>query len=175
MSLKNILIALVAVIVVLVAALAYVLLTPNPTTSPNTASTTGGTSAQTAPQGMPGASGTTQAPATEFDPAKATKAVGTPKAHVEKYFSSIVKNDFVTAFKLLPIEKQSQGQQAFADQIKAYGMTKFTIDSDKVSGDSEVVEATVQTSGGPFSYTWTFVKNKGAWLLKSRDLSGMGQ
>jgi hypothetical protein len=94
---------------------------------------------------------------------------------VKKYFDAVVAQDYTTAFKLLPTDKQAQGEQAFAQQIAGYGMDKFTMGKADVGTDKATVEATANTSGGPFTYIWTFVKYKGEWVVESRKIGGMGQ
>lgn len=132
----------------------------------------------TATQVQPPAT-TTNPPVTQtntpFDPKKATKVVGDPKSHVEKYFSSIVKGDFAAAYDLLPADKKASygSASAFAAQLKSYAAKSYTLGDVSVKGDTETVTATLQTAQMPFTYVWTFVKYNGAWVAKSRTIGGM--
>ncbi|HEY3317722.1 MAG TPA: hypothetical protein VGK50_04805 [Coriobacteriia bacterium] len=178
MSNQKMIIALLGVVAVLLAVIVGVLVFKSPSSSVPAVDTTAlqqlpsttGTGTTGAPTGMPGAT-----PSGPFDPAKATKVSGDPKTHVDKYFSAIVKGDYATAFKLLPVDKQAQGEEAFASQIKGYGMSKYELGKADIGTDKATVQATVQTSGGPFTYIWSFVKYKGAWVVESRKIGGMGQ
>jgi hypothetical protein len=173
MSNQKMIIALLGVVAVLLAVIVGVLVFKGPST--NVASTTDPTAVAptTANPAVPAAS----AESGPFDPAKATKVTGTPKSHVAKYFDSIVKGDYKTAYALLPVDKQASygSADSFGTQLKSYGATGYKMGSDKPAGDTETVEATLNTSGGGFTYIWTFVKYKGAWVVKSRAIGGMGQ
>lgn len=173
MSNQKMIIALLGVVAVLLAGIVGVLLLKPAnadvaTVDPAAVAADPNAAAQP-PAGMGGA------PSEPFDPKTATPADGDPKAHVEKYFNAIVKKDFATAFKLLPKDKQAQGQEAFAAQIQGYGMNKFTMGKADIKDDTAVVEATAETSGGPFTYIWSFKKVDGKWLVESRKIGGMGQ
>jgi hypothetical protein len=112
-----------------------------------------------------------------FDPKTATKVVGDPKNHVNKYFDAIMKGDFATAYKLLPTDKKvSYGTEAaFATQLKSYAAKSYSPPVASVSGDTETVTATLQTPQMSFTYVWTFVKYKGAWVVRGRAIGNMGQ
>ncbi len=174
MSNQKMIIALLGVVAVLLAVIVGVLVfrspaVPNVDTSalPSQSPSTPGTST-----GMPSA-----APSGPFDPAKATKVDGDPKSHVEKYFKSIVDKDWTTAYKLLPTDKQASygSADAFGQQLASYGATGYKMGTSSAQGDNETVQASLTTSGGSFTYVWTFVKYKGAWVVKSREIGGMGQ
>jgi hypothetical protein len=156
-----------------------------PSTAADTASlppagTQGGT-AQTPGTGTGTGTGQTMPPATQsgpFDPAKATKvpAGQKPEEFVEGYFKAITTGKYGDAFKMLPAEKQAaQTEQQFADQLKGYGMTGYTMGKSATNGDEVSVEASVKTGSGSFGYTWTLVKYNGGYVVKSRTLTGMGQ
>lgn len=122
---------------------------------------------------MPGAT----APV-EFDPATATKvpAGETPEQYVVAYFDAVVAGDYATAYERMPADKKAAStQEQYADQLKGYGMTEYTIDNATESGDEAQVTATAVMPGGSFTYLWTFVKDGDGWLVKSRTLPGMGQ
>jgi hypothetical protein len=179
MSNQKMIIALLGVVAVLLAVIVGVLVfkpsTPPSVADVSTQGTTNPSASTTAPAGM----GTppSSAPSGPFDPAKATKVSGTPKDHVNAYFNAIVKKDWKTAFDLLPTDKQATygSADAFGQQLASYGANGFKMGDDKVSGDTETISADLNTSGGPFTYIWTFVKYNGAWVVKSRAIGGMGQ
>lgn len=174
MSNQKMIIALLGVVAVLLAVVVGVLVFKPATVPPVDTTATGATANPGSTTGNNNGIPTTD-PNAPFDPAKATAASGTPKDHVSAYFGAIVKGDYNKAFNLLPTDKKANGEQAFADQIKGYGMSSFKIDKVDEKGDTSVVNATVQTSGGPFTYIWTFVKYNGKWVVKSRAIGGMGQ
>jgi hypothetical protein len=142
--------------------------------SPGSDTVTGTTATGTGTTGMPAAS--TPAP---FDPATAVKvpAGETPEDYVKRYFDAIVAGDFGAAFVLLPTTKQATygSEAAFSDQLTGYGVTGYTIDDVTETGEESKVTATATMPGGAFQYLWTFVKDGENWLVKSRDLPGMGQ
>ncbi|MCX8007781.1 MAG: hypothetical protein N3B11_06685 [Coriobacteriia bacterium] len=168
---KTIVIALVAVVVVLAGVIVGLVVLRKPA-SPSVASpeANGGT-ATSGTGGMPSTVAT--AP---FDPKTATKVAkgSKPEDHVKAYFEAVVKGDFATAYKLLPADKRAaQDEASFAEQLKGYGITGYTIDDVTEKGDETRVLATATMAGGNFQYLWTFVKDGDAWLLKSRTLPGM--
>lgn len=174
MSNQKMIIALLGVVAVLLAVIVGVLVL-KPASGTDTAAVppaTPATPSTGAPTGMP-----TQTPAGPFDPKTATKAVGDPKAHVDKYFSSIVKGDYATAYNLLPKDKQASygSASSFGSQLKSYGASGYTMGAVTSKGNEEDVIATLKTSGGDFPYTWVFVKYNGQWVVKSRNIGGMGQ
>lgn len=165
---------LMGAVVVLLVAIIGILVVQNrqatPVVDTSAAAQTATTSSTTAQ--------TTTATAAAFDPKTATKVASgvTPKKHVEEYFQAIIDGKYEVAFNLLPTDKKAgTDASAFGQQLKSYGMSAYKITDDKASGDEEVVDASVTTSGGTFGYTWTFVKQGSGWLVKSRVLSGMGQ
>ena len=176
MSNQKMIIALLGVVAVLLAVIVGVLVF-KPADVPSVDTTALDASTPSASQMTTGANSGIPVtdPNAPFDATKATPVSGDPKTHVEKYFGAIVKGDYATAFALLPTDKKANGEQAFADQIKGYGMSSFKIDSVTPNGDTTTVNATVQTTGGPFTYIWTFVKANGKWVVKSRAIGGMGQ
>jgi hypothetical protein len=174
MSNQKMIIALLGVVAVLLAVIVGVLLFKSPSSDiaavdPNALppTTTTGT----------GTPAPTPAPAGPFDPAKATKVVGDPKAHVDKYFSAIVKKDWKTAYDLLPVDKKASygSADSFGQQLASYGANGYKMGAVQTKGDQETVSATLETSGGGFTYNWTFVKYNGTWVVKSREIGGMGQ
>ncbi len=174
---KTVTIVLIAIIVLLAAVIAYFLFSGNNGTAADQPASTGTASTDTGnatpPAGMPG---TTEA--APFDPATATKVAEgtTPEQHVTVYFDAVLAGDYATAYAMLPTSKQqSYGTaDAFGEQLKSYGMTEYTIDSAVEEGDETQVLATAVMPGGSFQYLWTFVKDGEGWLVKSRDLPGMG-
>jgi hypothetical protein len=180
MSNNKTMIALLGVVAVLLAVIAGILLfkpsSDVPGVDPNaavTANQAGANQTSTPNPSMP-----TQ-PAGPFDPAKATKvpASETPEQFVKAYFDAVVKGDYTAAYNMLPTDMKASyaSAQAFGEQLKSYGASGFTMGENKTSGDQASVSASLKTSGGDFGYTWTFVKYNGAWVVKSRALSGMGQ
>jgi hypothetical protein len=165
----------IAVVVLLVAFVAIVIVytggtkpaTPVATNTDNTAASTTGT-------------GTTQggmAPSTGFDPATATKvpASSDPKTFVTAYYQAILDKKWDVAFKMQPAKSQAgQNVAAFQEtQEKMYGMTKFEIASSQI-GSTEatvVVAQTLRDPNGVWTATWTFVKDKGTWLVQARKVN----
>jgi len=174
---KTVTIVLIAIIVLLAAVIAYFLLSGNNGTAADQPAASGTASTDTGDATPPaGMSGTTEA--APFDPATATKVAEgtTPEQHVTVYFDAVLAGDYATAYAMLPTSKQqSYGTaDAFGEQLKSYGMTEYTIDSAVEEGDETQVMATAVMPGGSFQYLWTFVKDGDSWLVKSRDLPGMG-
>lgn len=165
-------IILLGIIVLLLAAIAgYFILGGNKGGA--TADTNTGTNNTAASNGTP-----TPAASTPFDPATATKvpAGETPEQHVTAYFEAVLAGDFQTAYDRLPADKKAaQDVAAFGEQLKAYGVQSYRIDSATEEGEEAQVTATASMAGGEFQYLWTFVKDGDGWLLKSRTLPGMGQ
>ncbi len=134
-----------------------------------------------APAGMGGApagmGGATAAPPANFDPTTATKvpADSDPKKFVDAYYAAVMKDDYATAFKHLPADKQTgSSPDALKQQIEGYGVTGYTITSAAQQGDSYTVNADQKTSSyGTFSNTWVFVKNGNVWVLQSKAVTGM--
>ncbi|MGB4593037.1 MAG: hypothetical protein WBI63_04585 [Coriobacteriia bacterium] len=165
--------ALLGVIVVLLGVIVAIIVFQKPATT--TTTTTGGTAgtASTA------TSATMPAAATgEFDPATATRLKDgvTPEQHVESYFNSIISGDYQTAYDLLPADKKAaQDAASFGEQLAGYGITEFKLGETTTSGEDTLVNATATMAGGSFDYVWTFTKVDGKWVVKSRELAGMGQ
>lgn len=170
---RTVVILLGVIVVLLLGAIGYLVFSNGAGTEKpaSTASGTGSTGSQ--PSGMGTGTGT----AAPFDPATATVVAKgqTPEQHVKEYFDAVVAADYAKAFKLLPTAKQTEygSETAFADQLKGYGVTGYTIDS-VVEKDGETqVTASATMPGGNFQYLWTFVKDGDKWLVKSRTLPGM--
>jgi hypothetical protein len=129
-----------------------------------------------APAGM---GGTTQAapdPAA-VDPSGATKVPkGTePEAFVKAYYDACDSGDWEAAYKALPADKQAgQTPEGLQQQVEGYNVTGFTITSANVEGDKATVMVDQVTgSYGTFENQWTFVKKDGAWLVTSKQVTGM--
>lgn len=171
---------LLGIIAVLLVAVVAIILTQQggSKTTGTPATTSTATVGATGPTGaMGGAMGSgASAP---FDPATATKveAGKTPEEHVKAYFDAVVAGDYATAYKMLPAAKQADygSESAFAEQLKSYGVTSYTIDDVTEEGGETKITATASMPGGSFQYLWTFVKEGDTWLVKSRTLPGMGQ
>ncbi len=168
---RTVMILLGVIVLLLLAIVAFFLLGGNKTESPVSPAATEAPAAST---GMP-----STAPEAEFDPATAIKVAAgqTPEQHVSAYFDAVVAADYTTAFALLPTSKQASygDEAAFTSQLTGYGITAYTIDSATEEGDTAEVLATATMPGGAFQYLWTFVKDGDSWLVKSRELPGMGQ
>jgi len=166
-------IALLVVVVVLLIAIVVIFMVQKPATSP-IASNTGtmsGSTASTAVAGM--GSGAV----TEYDAATATRLGDkeTPETFVEAYFKELVAGDFEAAYNRLPAAKKSaQDAASFSEQLTGYGITSYTMGETTVAGDDTVVSGTAITSAGNFEYIWTFTKVDGKWVVKGRELGGMG-
>ena len=171
---QMIVIALI-VIAVLLAAIVGVIVyqqsqaVPAPTvTAPATTAPTG----SGAPAGMGGA---TSAP-TEFDAKTATKVPAgmTPEQLIKAYHENVIAGKFDEAYKLLPIDKQqSYGDaKAYAEQVKAYGITSYEMQPPVENGDTITIAATQVTPQMPIAYTWTFKKVGDQWYVASRTMGG---
>lgn len=161
---RAIVIVLAVIAVLLVAVIAYMAFGNKAANEPATTTPAAGTD--------------TAAPAaTEFDPATATRVPDgeTPETFVAGYFDAIVAGDFQAAYDRLPLDKKtSYGDvDTFGAQVKAYGVTGYTMGEITESGDETVVNAAASMPGGNFNYIWTFVKDGKSWLVKSRELGSM--
>jgi len=166
---------LLGVIVVLLVALVaiFVVTSNNKTATPDaTANTPTPSTTASATPTQPGMGSSTGA---AFDPATGTKvASGTkPEAYVKTYYQAILDKKWDVAFKMQPAASQ-QGQSVsdFQNtQEKMYGMTAFKVVSASEQGDTATVEVE-QTLGanGTWGAIWTFVKYKGEWVVKSRQV-----
>lgn len=165
---KTVVVALAAVIVVLLAAIVGLVVLKKPATPASPTTQAGGTTTG----GMPGSTSAD----VPFDPKTATKVAAgkTPEGHVKAYFEAVLKGDYAAAYALLPADKKAaQDAAAYAEQVKGYGITAYTIDDvTEKDGEAQVL-ATATMAGGSFQYLWTFVKEGEGWLLKSRTLPGM--
>lgn len=172
---RTLTIALAVIVIALAAVIAYLVMGGSDSETPGgvAAESTGTANAvtETTPT-MPGA---TEA---EFDPKTATKVAQgmTPEKHVSTYFDAVLAGDYEKAYAMLPRDKQeSYGSvESFGEQLAAYGMTEYKIESVVEEGDETQVTATAVMPGGSFQYLWTFVKDGDGWLVKSRTLPGMG-
>jgi hypothetical protein len=175
MSNNKMLVALLGVVAVLLAVIAGLLIFKSPSSSVPDATTT---APVTANPTAPGTTAPVTAPTGPFDPAKATKVpVGVkPDVFVENYFKAIIKNDWNTAYAMLPMDKKaSYGTAAsFGQQLASYKATGYKMGPTTVKGNDTEVQATLNTPGGNFGYTWTLEKYKGGFVVKSRTLTGMG-
>ncbi|TDB38074.1 MAG: hypothetical protein D9V44_08505 [Actinobacteria bacterium] len=165
-------VALLAVVAVLLVAIVVIILVQKPAAAPVATAPTTGT-------GTTAMGGTPSAPAADvaFDKATATKVAAgvTPEEHVKAYFDALVKDDYKTAYALLPLDKKAaQDEATFASQLADYDVQKFTIDDAKVTDTGAEITATASMAGGDFQYLWTFVKDGDTWYVKSRTLPGMG-
>ncbi len=172
---KQIVIGLV-VIAALLAAIVGVLIWQNNSNSvpaPTATGTQTGAATDTSGTTMPGAN--TGAPAAEFDPATAPKVAAdqTPEAYVKAYYQACQDGKFADAYKMLPTATQAyyQNEAGFESTLKGYGITGFSVQPQKESGDTITVVGAQQAQGMEFPYTWTFVKGDGgAWLVQSRNM-----
>jgi hypothetical protein len=161
----------IAVVVLLVAFVAVVIVmsggakTPAPVaTTPGATTTTSTTQAGMSPSGA------------NFDPATATKVPSDsdPKKFVTTYYQAILDKKWEAAFKMQPAASQvGQTVAAFQQtQEQMYGMTSFKIFSSTV-GDTTATVVVQQELGsnGTWTANWTFVKDKGAWLVEARKVA----
>jgi hypothetical protein len=163
----------IAVVVLLVAFVAVVIVVtgakmtgPTTTTGTNTSSTT---TTDTTQAGMSSSAA--------FDPATATKvpADSDPKKYVAAYYQAILDKQWEVAFKMQPAASQvGQTVGGFQQtQEQMYGMTKFEIAGSQI-GSTEatvVVAQTLKEPNGVWTATWTFVNDKGAWLVQARKVN----
>ena len=161
-----------AIVVLLVVIVAFVVMRGQAATSPTTAATAGQTAAGTS---NPGVGSSTAA---AFDAATATKvtAGSTPEQFVKQYYQNILDKKWDAAFKMQPAASQTGSVAEFQNtQETMYGMTKFTVDAGKTSGNTDVVSATlILGSNGEWKTVWTFQKYNGGWVVQNRQVS-MGQ
>lgn len=124
-----------------------------------------------APAGMGGA-----AASAEFDPATATKVPSgtTPLEFVTAYHEAVAAGEFDKAYKMLPVEKQQSygNAEAYAEQVKAYGISGFEIGDPVEEGDTFSVVATQITPQMPIAYMWTFKKVDDTWFCAARTMGG---
>jgi len=175
-SQKQIVIGLV-VIAALLAAIVGVLIWQNSTNSVPAPTATANDTAATdpaasTPTSMPG--GATTAPAAEFDPATAPVVEGqTPEEYVNAYYQACQDGKYADAYKMLPTATQAyyQSEAGFQSTLEGYGITAFSVQAQKESGDTITVVGAQTAQGMEFPYTWTFVKGEnGTWLVKSRAM-----
>lgn len=168
-------IALLGVIVVLLAVIVGIIAfggvgnkTATPTVADQGQATTDASSTANMPSSGSG----------EFDPATATRVADgkTPEDHVKAYFDAIVGGKYEDAYNLLPADKKAaQDAASFGEQLKGYGIESYKMGETTTSGEDTLVNATATMAGGSFDYVWTFTKVDGKWVVKSRELAGMGQ
>ncbi len=126
--------------------------------------------------GMSAPAGMGSSAPTEFDAATATKVPSgtTPLEFVTAYHEAVAAGKFEEAYKMLPVDKQASygNAEAYAEQVKAYGITGFEIGEPVEEGDTFSVAATQVTPQMPISYTWTFKKVDDTWFCASRTMGG---
>ncbi len=171
---KTVIALLVVIVVLLLAIVGIYVVGGDKTPSVTGVGTdgTGSTPTTAAPAGM-GAGATT-----EYDAATATRLGDkeTPETFVEAYFKELVAGDFEAAYNRLPTAKKSaQDAASFAGQLQGYGITGYKMGETTTSGEDTVVSGTAITGSGNFEYIWTFTKVDGKWVVKGRELGGMGQ
>ncbi len=165
----------IVVVVLLVAFVAVVIVFSGGSKTASVATTPGtGTSATTSTgTSQPGLAPST---ATAFDPATATKvpASSDPAKFVTTYYQSILDKKWDVAFKMQPAASQvGQTVAAFQQtQEQMYGMTSFKIFSSK-AGDTTATVTVQQELGknGTWTAIWSFVKDKGTWLVQARKVN----
>ena len=166
--------ALLGIVAVLLVAIVAILVLQKPAATPVAANTDVATTSDGTATGMGGTAPAAEVP---FDKATAVKVAAgvTPEEHVTAYFEALVKDDYPTAYKLLPLDKQAaQDEATFATQLGDYNVQSFKIDDAKVTDTGAEITATATMGGGDFQYLWTFVKDGDTWFVKSRTLPGMG-
>ncbi len=120
--------------------------------------------------------GAPAAAATPFDAKTATKVPAgmTPEAVVKAYLAAVVAGKYEDAYKMLPVDTQKNygDVNAYAAQVKAYGITSGETGKPVENGDTVTVVATQVTPQMPISYTWTFKKVGDQWYAASRAMGG---
>lgn len=163
---------LLGVIVILLVALVAIFVVTRGSTPATTAAVpdTSGSSTATATS-MPGIKPST---GVDFDPATGTKvpAGTTPDAYAKLYYQSILDKKWDAAFKMQPAASQVGGSvQDFQSTQTGYGMQSFKIVTSSVQGDTATVDVEQNLgSNGNWGALWTFVKYKGDWVVKSRQV-----
>jgi len=174
---------LVGVIVLLVAVVGYMFyVRSQPTTPADTAAATAGATTGATTGGTTGATTGQQAatvdPNAPVDTKTATKVSGTdPKAFVTKYYDSVLKKDWATAYQMLPYSvKSQQDQNAWGQTTAGYGISNFKVTSSQVNGDKATVVVSMDTASyGTFSNQWTFQKVGGQWYVVNKKTAMGGQ
>ena len=163
---------LVGVVVLLVAVVGYMFYARNQPSAAVAPSTTASSTT-----GMPTQQAAAVDPNAPVDTKTATKVVGVdPKTFVTNYYTAVTKQDWATAYKLLPYSVKSQQDQASWGQTQAgYGIKGFKVLSSQTQGDTATVAVSMQTAAyGTFTNTWTFKKVGDSWYVLSKKTS-MGQ
>jgi hypothetical protein len=98
-----------------------------------------------------------------------------PKKFVTSYYQAILDKKWDVAFKMQPAKSQvGQSVEAFQQtQEQMYGMTSFEIASSQI-GSTEatvVVAQTLREPNGVWTAVWTFVNDKGTWLVQARKVN----
>jgi hypothetical protein len=174
------LIAIAVLLAVIVGFMIYQKTTavPGPTAGAATQQTAADAGAAAGQQQMPpgAASGAAAEP---FDAKTATKIPSgmTPEQALKSYNELIIAGKFADAYKLLPKDKQvSYGSpEAYAAQVKAYGITSFKTGKPTTQGNDVVIVSEQVTPQMPITYTWTFTKDGSTWIVKSRTMGGTVQ
>jgi hypothetical protein len=178
---QTLVIALAAVAVVLLVVVGVVIWqqtqSSNTATLPSPTTTTGQTGAAGgATGGTSGGAAAGSAASAAFDAKTATKlAAGqTPQQALETYNKDVIDGKFAEAYKLLPTDKQqSYGTpDAYASQVKGYGITSYKVGKPTVNGDETVIVSEQVTPQMPITYTWTFKKVGDTWYVQSRVMGG---
>ena len=180
---QMVVIALV-VIAVLLAAIIGVLIYQQtqavPAPSAATAATTAGAtdSSSSSAQAPAGMQAQAAAPG-PFDPKTATKVPSgmDPAALVKAYNEDVIAGKYPQAYALLPIDKQkSYGDvNAYAQQLKSYGITSYKMGAAQGSGNDVTIAAEQVTPQMPITYTWEFKKVGNQWYVASRTMGGTVQ
>jgi hypothetical protein len=115
-------------------------------------------------------------PAADFDPTAATQvpADTTPEDFVAAYYEAVLAGDFEDAYYRQPVAKQTDGVDAFAQQLQGYGIVGYEITASSEDGDQYVVVADQQTGQfGTFENQWVFLDYEGAWVVQDKAVTGM--
>jgi hypothetical protein len=164
----------IVVVVLLVAFVAVVIVVSggSKTASVPATGTTGTAAVATTSTSQPGMASSAAA----FDPTTATKVPSSsdPAKFVSTYYQSILDKKWDVAFKMQPAASQvGQTVAAFQQtQEQMYGMTSFKIFSSSV-GDTTATVTVQQELGtnGTWTAIWSFVKDKGTWLVQARKVN----
>lgn len=96
-----------------------------------------------------------------------------PEAHVKAYYGAILAGKWQTAFDLQPEASKAGGSAAaFKETQKMYGMVSFEVTDRQVTTDIAVITVTQDLgANGLWKAAWTFEREGGAWIVKTRKVS----
>jgi hypothetical protein len=97
-----------------------------------------------------------------------------PRTALRTYLQAILDERYADAYALLPRDKQRAygSAQAYAAQVKAYGVTGYKMGPSRQKGSEVTIVCQQDTPQMAITYTWTYVRIEGSWYVKSRVMGG---